>query len=71
MIVTEKYKKTIYPRHVVEMACEAFVDVCFTKIEANKDYWKVEFICDAVNTNIIVKEFNNYLIGLLNEGSET
>ena len=61
-----KYSKNIYPRFAVVAAVEAFGDICKTFVTENDGYWVVNFSDYSVEKSLLIREFGNYLIDIIN-----
>ena len=59
------FLKSVYPLDIIKMAVNDFSDMCGIRIEEIGKYWKVDFETSS-DSELIKKEFGNYLIDLLN-----
>ena len=67
MIATEiKLAKTIYSKKEIETAISDYSHLCVVGIGENSRYWIVTFFEFTGDFRILKKEFENYLIELMN-----
>lgn len=65
------YIKTFYPKEVLNQAIDDYKKIAKIKLLEDDEYCKCEFLRCAVDTQLIINEFNNYLIELLNSKGES
>lgn len=65
------YTKTFYPKEVLNQATNDYKKIAKIKLLEDDNYFKCEFFRCAVDTQLVINEFNNYLIELLNSKGES
>lgn len=65
------YTKTFYPKEVLNQAIDDYKKIAKIKLLEDGEYFKCEFFRCAVDTQLVINEFNNYLIELLNSKGES
>ena len=60
------YDKNIYPRFVLESAISAYKSIASIKIKEKDGAFMCSFGKSKADTQIVINEFDNYLIELLN-----
>lgn len=65
------YIKTFYPKEVLNQAIGDYKKIAKIKLLEDDEYYKCEFLRCAVDTQLVINEFNNYLIELLNSKGES
>lgn len=65
------YTKTFYRKEVLNQAIDDYKKIAKIKLLEDNEYYKCEFFRCAVNTQLVINEFNNYLIELLNSKGES
>lgn len=65
------YTKTFYPKEVLNQAIDDYKKIAKIKLLEDDGHYKCEFFQCAVDTQLVIDEFNNYLIELLNSKGES
>ena len=65
------YTKTFYSKEVLNQAIDDYKKIAKIKLLEDGDHYKCEFFRCAVDTQLVINEFNNYLIELLNSKGES
>lgn len=64
------YTKIFYSQEVLNKAINDYKKIAKIKLFEDGEYYKCEFFQSAVDIQIVINEFNNYLIELLNAKGE-
>lgn len=64
--MTLKLNKEIYPIRVINEAVSSFYDIVAITVKEKNNYWICEFSKSKYDLEETQKEFENYLIGLIN-----
>lgn len=56
--------KDIYSIDIIEKVSEAFNEICDVQIIEKDDVFQCTFLNNVTDTELTIKEFENYLIGL-------
>lgn len=67
----QAYTKTFYPKEVLDQAIADYKKIAKIKLLEDGEYFKCEFFQCAVDTQLVINEFNNYLIELLSSKGES
>lgn len=67
----QAYTKAFYPKEVLKQAINDYKKIAKIKLVEDVWYYKCEFSRCSVNTQLVINEFNNYLIELLNSKRKT
>lgn len=62
---TETYDMAIYPEALIQKAVNAYASVCPVRYEVSGQKIFCEFEADADDIELIILEFGNYLIELM------
>jgi len=65
------YTKTFYPKKVLEQAIDDYKKIAKIRLLNDGEYFKCDFFRCSVDTQLVINEFNNYLIELLNSKGES
>ena len=65
------YTKTFYSKEVLNQAIDDYKKIAKIKLLEDGEYFKCVFFRCAVDTQLVINEFNNYLIELLNSKGES
>lgn len=65
------YTKTFYPKEVLDQAIADYKKIAKIKLLEDGKYFNCAFSQCAVDTQLVINEFNNYLIELLNSNGES
>ena len=65
------YPKTFYSKEVLNQAIDDYKKIAKIKLLEDGEHYKCEFLRCAVDTQLVINEFNNYLIELLNSKGES
>ena len=65
------YTKAFYSKEVLNQAIDDYKKIAKIKLLEDGECYKCEFFRCAVDTQLVINEFNNYLIELLNSKGES
>ncbi len=65
------YTKIFYPKEVLNQAIYGYKKIAKIKLLEVGGYYKCEFFQCAIDTQLVINEFNNYLIELLNSKGDS
>ena len=65
------YTKDFYSKVVLNQAIDDYKKIAKIKLLEDGEHYKCEFFRCAVDTQLVINEFNNYLIELLNSKGES
>ena len=60
------YSKNVYPYEVLKYAADAYKNLCDIIINEKETYWSVDFLNCKESEELIIKEFTNFLIEIIN-----
>ena len=61
-----KYSKNIYPGFAITETAQAYSGICTTHILEDDEYWIVYFSEYVMDSSLLIREFSNYLIDVIN-----
>ena len=64
------YSKIFYPKEVLNLAINDYRKIAKIRLREEAEQYRCEFCRCAVDTRLVMNEFNNYLIELLNSKGE-
>lgn len=64
------YTKAFYSSEVLSQAIDDYKKIAKIKLHDGGEYYKCEFLRCVADTQLVINEFNNYLIELLNSKGE-
>ena len=65
------YTKAFYRKEVLNQAINDYKKIAKIKLLEDDEYFKCKFFQCVVDTPLVINEFNNYLIELLNSKGES
>lgn len=60
------YSKNIYPREAIAYASDAYTGLCAITVQEERNYWRVCFNECKEDKSLIIREFSNFLIEIVN-----
>jgi DUF1009 family protein len=64
------YDYTLYPLAVLENAANAYRDIATIRIKSFNDHALCKFIKKEISISMVINEFNNFLIELMNSKND-
>lgn len=65
------YSKTFYAKKILFAAINDYKKIAKIKLFEDDEHYRCEFCMCEVDTQVVINEFNNYLIELINSKGES